>query len=221
LIPHTVHLGNCSQFVLGMQLRVHLCFVCSPRHFVYQCCLLLTERRMNDDITSFSRARHCTSAASQHEFRMHWPRAKKPSRKVRMHCGESETHWVDSRRTARHSRNSRSVAIHGRAGHVASRVPRCTSTRARVCGASCPLGSAGGGALMQAPFAAQTPRFGCSWLAADCLRFESDGVCAFVTSICAHASVTKTNARNGSAVPSRAVFCAREGRVWKAGEGMP
>lgn len=170
-----------------MQLRVHLCFVCSPRHFVYQCCLLLTERRMNDVITSFSLARHCTSAASQHEFRMHLPRGKKLSRTCRARCRDSEARWVDLRWTAKCARDLRSVAIHGRAGHLFLPVSRMrlVSRRARPARMACAgptMACAGptmacaarmawtgrvalalGSASASARLAPRALRFACSW----------------------------------------------------------
>jgi hypothetical protein len=202
-----------------MQLRVHLCFVCSPRHFVYQCCLLLTERRMNESITHFSAARHCTSTASQHAFQMHLSRGKKLSRTRRTRCGDADAHRVDSRRTARHAWALRSVAIHGCIGHLARLAPRtrCVSTRVRVGRVACALKLEG--ALTRAPLAARSPQFDCSWWGADCLRFGSGRMCAFVSSICARANVTETNARNSPAVPYAAVF-SLERRVWSAREVM-
>jgi len=160
-----------------MQLRVHLCFVCSPRHFVYQCCLLLTEHRMNDVVTPFSLARHCTSAASQHEFRMRLPSGKKLSQKYRARCADVEARWVHSLWTAKPARDSRSVAIHGRAGHVRVALrTRCVLTCARPCGMARALVSAG--PLTRALVVERASRFGCSWLVADYFRFGRDvGVC--------------------------------------------
>ena len=160
-----------------MQLRVHLCFVCSPRHFVYQWCLLLTEHRMNDVITSFSLARHCTSAASQHEFRMRLPSGKKLSRTCRARCADVEARWVHLRWTTKPGRDLRSVAIHGRAGHVlpVALRTRCVLTCAQPCGTARALVSAG--PSTRALLVARASRFGCSWLAADYFRFGREMVC--------------------------------------------
>jgi hypothetical protein len=207
-----------------MQLRVHLCL--STATFEYARRLLLTEHSMNSAITSFSLARHCTSTASQHAcafdpgcmghaFRM---RGKKPSQRCRAHRDEAEARRVDSRLTVRHARASRSVAIHERADHVAPPAPRtrCVSTRVRTGGAACALES--DGALTRALLSARAPQFDWSWLDADCLRFGSSEMYAFVSSICACANVTETNARNSPAVPYGAVFSLDRG-VWNLGEG--